>query len=190
GFRAILGGMLHHDPEMKQAGQTIESMAKQDPAVERMLGVFKNKTTYGETRYYLARSGAQSVPKFNTGERFNRPEYMRAAGAELRRFALADELNAFQAGNLDATYVLTHNISRKLWHSAQKINPDLTAEDFAALQAVRFQEIQAAAAAKGVDHVWERAQNIIRENRGKGDDALGEFISKNQIDFPVHSPKV
>jgi hypothetical protein len=212
-LRAVVGGGFE-----KNAGamREISDLAGQFPEYERKLGVFLARTTQGETRWVLGRGGAVPVPSFRTGERFTKPQYMTAAGGQLRRLLTDDALAAYQASNsgrqIDplVQLVLNNKTYRGMWKAARReagraeanrlgvdrLTPDqyrnvLPAEEYAQQIAWRFRDFEEAANEAGVSDPFVSAVNTLRVNRGaKADRALGKWIADNRVDFQVDSPKV
>lgn len=187
---AVGGGLFAHGPEITQAAKDIDTLARSNVSVERALGVFLNRSRKSEALYMLGDGGTRAEPAFHTGDKFNSVAHMDGAGAKLRGLVLDDALAAYQRGTL-LNLVRHDRLTRRMFHSAQKAEPELTMEEYANRIHGRYASVEDAAAAAGVDNVFDRAAQVVRENRGAGAaHALGEFIKDNKLDFGVDSARV
>lgn len=192
-MRLVFGGGLKGN---KAAAARIDQLAAGDPALERALGVFLGRSELGETRYILGRGGTYSVPAFRTGVAFDKKDHMVAAGGQLRRLLTDDALSAYRLSrpsNLDplVQLILRNRTYRGMWKSAKQADPAVTAEEYAQKVYDRFAAIDAAASAVGLPNVWGKGLAVVRANRGAhADEALGEFIKQNRLDFEVQSARI
>jgi hypothetical protein len=154
----------------------------------------------GETRWALNRGGANVFTRsFDTGTVFNKRNYMEAAGGYLRRRLDDPALDAYLQGGKgvppsygtwparqDAlTQLVLHDKNYQgLWRRARKSNPDMTAENYAALIHDEYKPLEAALAKQGLS--FDDAKAFYNTVRGADDTAkLGQWIAKHEVDFPV-----
>jgi hypothetical protein len=190
GLRAVVGGIGDAlTPEVRAAKKELAGMAAKDPELARRYGALLDRMRGGEANWALNRGGWNiTTESFRTGEKLDSRSHMTAAGEFLRRQLDSKALLASQDGSL-VQLILHDKEFRGLWKSLRKNNPDLSAEDYAALIEQRYKTIGEAFQAKGLS--FDDATAVLRENAGHdAGPALGEWIKRNELDFPVDHGQV
>lgn len=190
GLRAVVGGIGSAlTPEVKAAQKEIEALARSNPEIARRYGALLDRLRTGETAWALNRGGWNiSTEDFRTGNKLASKAHLDAAGEFLRRQLDSKAMQARAEGRL-TQLVATDKTFKALWRTAQKTNPTLTEQDYAALIEQRYKEIGDALTAKGL--TFDDAAAVLRANAGHdAGPALGQWVKENSVDFPVYHPQV
>lgn len=178
------------DGEVRAAKAEIDEVANSDPRLSRMVGAFRERAVKGEANWVLNRGGNALTRSFTTGEKFNQGNYMAAAGGYLRRMVDDPAFQAYQSGDDALTQLVLHDKTyRGMWKAAKAKNPDMTAEEYGALIAERYKNVEGSLASKNL--TLTDLRDFYNSERGAhADKELGKWIKDNKVDFDVSHGQV